>query len=85
MQFLLASQDEKRVLGRGRPLPEGQALPCVEVFDGGTSQGIVAAGDLIATLASLGYKPGGAAPTQAPSTRINSSTCGRPLVAFGGE
>ena len=65
-EFLLASQDrDKECWGAFDALPEGQALPCVEVFDGGTSQGIVAAGDLIATLASLGYKPGtGAAPTQ---------------------
>ena len=61
-EFLLASQDrDKECWGAFDALPEGQALPCVEVFDGGVSQGIVAAGDLIATLASLGYKPGGGA------------------------
>ena len=65
-EFLLASQDrDKECWGAFDALPADQALPCVEVFDGGVSQGIVAAGDLIATLASLGYKPGGgAAPSQ---------------------
>ena len=65
-EFLLASKDkDKECWGAFDALPADQALPCVEVFDGGVSQGIVAAGDLIATLASLGYKPGGgAAPSQ---------------------
>ena len=64
-EFLLASKDkDEECWGAFEALPEGQQLPCVEVFDGGVSQGIVSAGDLIATLASLGYKPGAQAPTQ---------------------
>ena len=64
-EFLLASKDkDEECWGAFDALPADQALPCVEVFDGGESQGIVAAGDLIATLASLGYKPGNKAPTQ---------------------
>ena len=35
-EFLLASQDrDKECWGAFDALPEGQALPCVEVFDGG--------------------------------------------------
>ena len=64
-EFLLASKDkDKECWGAFDALPADQALPCVEVFDGGVSQGIVAAGDLISTLASLGYKPGKQAPSQ---------------------
>ena len=59
-EFLLASKDkDDGCWGAFDALGPDRALPCVEVFDGGTSQGVVPAGDLIATLAGLGYTPSG--------------------------
>ena len=83
-EFLLASQDrDKECWGAFDALPEGQALPCVEVFDGAYEPGIVAAGDLIATLASLGYKPGWRCGADPGLRRLGSilQPRGRPLVA----